>query len=227
MYINLIQQFGLDYEVAKNLARNYGDRAFLVADLAAANTDRWPFFGKLLVPHHSTIEAEVKYVCRFEYAQTIVDVIARRTRLSFLDCQSALEAIPKVGSLMQKELNWSSVRKEQEMKDAKEFLKQMGLGVITATLSVFNRDRIIQLKKQFNDHDPERTGTVNVHSIKKILKPLAYNMDVNQVLEEVVGSQTQVHFNEFLELVSAIEGKPSEVVESAGSLPIERSGGGL
>jgi glycerol-3-phosphate dehydrogenase len=34
MYIKLIQQFGLEMEVAKHLAESYGDRAWTVASMA-------------------------------------------------------------------------------------------------------------------------------------------------------------------------------------------------
>lgn len=35
MYIRLVQDFGLECEVAQHLAKSYGDRAFAVAKLAA------------------------------------------------------------------------------------------------------------------------------------------------------------------------------------------------
>ena len=38
------------------------------------------------------IAAEVVFACRHEYAESAVDVIARRLRLSFLDVKVALQA---------------------------------------------------------------------------------------------------------------------------------------
>lgn len=35
MYIRLVQDFGLECEVAQHLAKSYGDRAFAVAKMAA------------------------------------------------------------------------------------------------------------------------------------------------------------------------------------------------
>lgn len=35
MYIRLVQDFGLEFEVAQHLANSYGDRAFAVAKLAS------------------------------------------------------------------------------------------------------------------------------------------------------------------------------------------------
>lgn len=71
--------------------------------------------------------AEVTWACRREYAATAVDVIARRTRLSFLNSEAALEALPTVIDIMSKELGWDSKRQDQEFRDATRFLTSMGL----------------------------------------------------------------------------------------------------
>ena len=47
-----------------------------------------------------------------EYACTIIDVLARRTRLAFLDVQAAEEAIPRIAEIMAKELNWNKSRRK-------------------------------------------------------------------------------------------------------------------
>lgn len=51
MFIRLVQDFGLESEVAKHLSHTYGDRAFSVAKLASLTGRRWPigsyFKGKM------------------------------------------------------------------------------------------------------------------------------------------------------------------------------------
>lgn len=47
MYIRLVQDFGLDCEVAQHLAKSYGDRAFAVAKMASLT-------GKVTGKRHST-----------------------------------------------------------------------------------------------------------------------------------------------------------------------------
>ncbi|KAG5889079.1 hypothetical protein JTB14_004923 [Gonioctena quinquepunctata] len=42
MYIRLVQDFGLECEVAQHLAKSYGDRAFAVAKMASLTGKRWP-----------------------------------------------------------------------------------------------------------------------------------------------------------------------------------------
>ena len=54
-------------------------------------------------------------------------MISRRLRLSFLNAQAALEALPRVVDIMAEELNWNAVRKQQEMTRTTRFLQSMGL----------------------------------------------------------------------------------------------------
>ena len=77
--------------------------------------------------HPQVIEAEVRYAVRHEYAQTAVDVIARRCRLSFLNAQAALGALPRVVEIMAEDLNWSHSRQQAEIDRATKFLASMGL----------------------------------------------------------------------------------------------------
>lgn len=85
-------------------------------------------YRSLFSDHNNTvIEAEVRYAVRHEYALTATDVLARRTRLSFLNAQAALEALPRVVEIMAEELNWSRSRQLAEIKKTTVFLESMGL----------------------------------------------------------------------------------------------------
>lgn len=129
LFINLIQHFGIDVDVAKHLASDYGDRAWDVAALAAPtdNTEHYPLRGQRLSSLYPFIDGEVRYAVRSEYAQTAVDVLGRRTRLSFLNAQAALHALPKVIDIMGEELKWSQKRKDVEWKNTVHYLLSMGL----------------------------------------------------------------------------------------------------
>ena len=59
MYIRLVQDFGLECEVAQHLAKSYGDRAFAVAKMASLTGKRWPIIGKKIHPEFPYIDAEV------------------------------------------------------------------------------------------------------------------------------------------------------------------------
>lgn len=127
LFINLIQHYGIETEVAKHLTTAYGDRAWQVAALCAPTEQRFPVRGERIAELYPFVDGEVRYACRHEYAQTAVDVIARRCRLAFLNAQSALECLPKVIDLMAEELKWSDSRKQVEWKNSVSFLESMGL----------------------------------------------------------------------------------------------------
>ncbi|EPQ03417.1 Glycerol-3-phosphate dehydrogenase, mitochondrial [Myotis brandtii] len=111
LYIRLVQDYGLESEVAQHLASTYGDKAFEVAKMASVTGKRWPIVGVRLVSEFPYIEAEVKYGIK-EYACTAVDMISRRTRLAFLNVQAAEEALPRIVELMGRELNWNDAKKQ-------------------------------------------------------------------------------------------------------------------
>lgn len=127
MFIGLVQDFGMDTEVAKHLADSYGDRAWVLASIEDKTEMRWPIYGKRIIPNYPYIEAEVRYSVREEYACTAVDVLARRTRLAFLNAEAALDALPKVIELMAEELDWSKTRQQKEFNEGTQFLETMGL----------------------------------------------------------------------------------------------------
>ena len=102
--IRLIQEYGMESQIAEHLTASYGDRAPLVAELAGSTGRRWPVVGNRLSPGYPYIEAEVIYTIRHEMARTLVDVLARRTRLAFLNATAASDAIPRIASIMQTEL---------------------------------------------------------------------------------------------------------------------------
>ena len=119
LFIPLIQHFGVETEVAKHLVESYGDRAWKVASLCALTDQRFPARGERVSRLYPFVDGEIRYAVRHEYAQTAVDVIARRTRLSFLNAQAALEALPKVINIMSEELKWDKKREEVEWKESK------------------------------------------------------------------------------------------------------------
>jgi glycerol-3-phosphate dehydrogenase len=99
----------LDCDIATHLCAAYGDRAAEVATIG---------LHARLAPHHPFIEAEVVHAIEHEMAQTAMDVLARRTRLAFLDSEAAKAALPRVVELMAERLNWGAVRCEAERRVA-------------------------------------------------------------------------------------------------------------
>ena len=80
LYLPLIQKYGIDTDVARHLVESYGNRAWSVAEMTEVTGERWPVRGIRLSKMYRYIESEVRYACRNEYAETAIDVLARRTR---------------------------------------------------------------------------------------------------------------------------------------------------
>ncbi|XP_019875075.2 glycerol-3-phosphate dehydrogenase, mitochondrial isoform X1 [Aethina tumida] len=213
MYIRLVQDFGLECEVAQHLAKSYGDRAFTVAKMAALTGKRWPIIGKKLHPEFPYIDAEVRYGVR-EYAMTAIDMIARRVRLAFLNVQAAQEALPDIINIMAEELGWSEDEKKKQTQLATEFLhNEMGQNVNRAS-----RDKIpinlskeeIQLYiKRFQFIDKDRKGYVSINDIRRSLKQQGEEVageELHEILREIdTNMNGQVELDEYLQMMSAIK----------------------
>ncbi|KAF8222388.1 DAO-domain-containing protein [Tricholoma matsutake] len=121
MFIGLIQQFGLDTDVAKHLSDNYGDRAWTVCSYPSSPPNQ------RLSPHHPFITQEITYAIHHEYAQTATDVLSRRTRLAFLNVHDARDAVPLVVDVMAGELGWGYKERKRQVIGALAYLETMGL----------------------------------------------------------------------------------------------------
>ncbi|XP_078700502.1 glycerol-3-phosphate dehydrogenase, mitochondrial-like isoform X1 [Branchiostoma floridae x Branchiostoma belcheri] len=213
MFIRLVQDFGLENEVAQHLAHTYGDKAFDVAKLAQMTGKRWPVVGKRLVEDFPYLEAEVKYAAK-EYACTAIDVIARRTRLAFQNVQAAETALPTIIRILGQELGWSKQRCKEEEEAAKEFLyMEMGgkahldvRALITPDTNLPAAD-IERYTKRFNKVAGAK-GFITHVDLGNIIQNLGIDISDDQLhdmLEEVDTNRNgQVELDEFLQLMSSV-----------------------
>lgn len=225
--VRLIQQFGLEVvlvfgcccakpeltilvvnlsqtDVAKHLMDTYGDRAWAVCSMAEPTGLRWPVHGTRLDASYPYIDAEVKWACRREFAMTAEDIIARRTRLSFLNAEAALDVLPKVIDMMASELNWTETDKENQFKSALAFLESMGISharVNSLTFddvrngrhklqlsleddlisrTVFTVEELADLKQKFTELDQDGDGGISDQDLQVSMSRLGFG-DVPKV----------------------------------------------
>ncbi|KAK0181922.1 hypothetical protein PV327_000103 [Microctonus hyperodae] len=202
MYIRLVQDFGLECEVAQHLANSYGDRAFPVAKMASLTGKRWPIIGKKIHPEFPYIDAEIRYGCR-EYARSAIDMIARRLRLAFLNVQAAQEALPAIIDIMAEELNWSAEEKKKQHKEASSFLaNEMGQMVNRASRDKIpinlTKDEIQLYIKRFQIIDKDRKGYVSINDIRRGLKTLGIKLNENEL--HLLLSEIDIQYNGQMEL---------------------------
>ncbi|XP_036400833.1 glycerol-3-phosphate dehydrogenase, mitochondrial [Megalops cyprinoides] len=249
MYIRLVQDYGLEIEVAQHLASTYGGRAFEVAKMAHVTGKRWPIVGKRLVSEFPYIESEVLYAIK-EYACTAIDVIARRTRLGFLNVQAADEALPRIVELMGRQLGWSEQKQKEELDGAKKFLYyEMGYKSRSEQLTHTSEitlppPEVERYKKRFHKFDKENKGFITTVDVQQVLESIGVQIDENtlhEILNEVdLNKNGQVELDEFLQLMSAVrKGHVSdsrlamlmktveESLEQREPVSVDRSGGGV
>jgi len=106
--LELSNKYGFTADIASYLHRTYGDQADQVAELAGEGS------AVRLVESHPVLEAEVLYAVRYELAERVIDVLARRMPLALLDTDAARKATPRVLEIMAEELGWNQQRCEAE-----------------------------------------------------------------------------------------------------------------
>lgn len=100
----------------------YGSDAPAVQALIAAH----PHGGEVLHPRLAVRNAEVVWAVRNEMARTVDDVLARRTRALVLDARAAMDAAPRVASIMAEELG----RDESWQRDQVDAFTTMAAGYV-------------------------------------------------------------------------------------------------
>ena len=106
--LELSKKYGFAPDIAAYLNRTYGDQADQVAQLAKAG------YAARLVENHPVLEAEILYAARYELAERVIDVLARRTPLALLDTEAAKQAATRVQEIMATELEWDQQRCDEE-----------------------------------------------------------------------------------------------------------------
>ncbi|XP_033728264.1 glycerol-3-phosphate dehydrogenase, mitochondrial-like isoform X2 [Pecten maximus] len=251
-FIRLVQDFGLENDVAQHLASTYGDKAFKVAKLASLTGKRWPVVGKRLHEEFPYIEAEVRYAVK-EYACRAIDVLARRTRLTFCNVHAAEEALPRIVEIMAEELKWDKKKQKDEIEHARTFLRrEMGLDLGTGAKNVpinFTKDEINLYVKRFKTLDSDHKGYITVNDLRKYFKRIGERVTEDQlhdILNEVdLNKNAQVDLGEFLQLVkfksstrlmSALKSghvansrfaQVTQMMQERDKISVERSGGGV
>jgi glycerol-3-phosphate dehydrogenase len=99
-------------ETAARWVASYGSDALDVASSADG-----PDALSLVAPDVPLTVAEVQYAIRHEMALTLVDVLERRTRLSYFATETARAAGPAVAAIAARELGWDTGRIQREVDD--------------------------------------------------------------------------------------------------------------
>lgn len=98
-------------DTATHLVETYGSEAASVAALIVEDAT----LGEALVPGLPYRAAEAIHAVRHEYALTLEDVLARRTRALLLDADATAGAAPAVAALIAPELGWDDIETRRQV----------------------------------------------------------------------------------------------------------------
>ena len=104
--------------LAQCLAR-YGVEVGRVLELVTSD----PSLARRVCPHHDYIEAELVHAFRHEFACTITDILARRTRIAWSSCQG-LDLLSTLMALLQRYGGLSRAQVTRQVEAYHHFLLQ-------------------------------------------------------------------------------------------------------
>jgi len=100
------KEYCLSADVARHLAGKFGANALQILKLLNEN----PSWKERIATELPIIQAEIVHCIRNEMAETIEDLLARRTGAQMYSWSEAVQAAPVVAALLAAELNWDSSR---------------------------------------------------------------------------------------------------------------------
>src|SRR5205823_3170171 len=105
------ERLGVEAGLLDHLVRRYGGEARTIVAMLEAD----PELGRPMLPGFPHVRAEAVYAARYEMAQTLEDVLSRRTRALLFGREVAAGHALQVARLMAPELGWSTERVEREV----------------------------------------------------------------------------------------------------------------
>jgi len=121
------KEYSLPADVAKHLAGKFGSTALEALQLLQEN----PAWNRRIAAGLPVIEAEIIFCIRSEMAETIEDLLARRTGAQLHGWTEAIEAAPRVAELLAQEKHWEPGRPASAVSEyttkISAFLDELGL----------------------------------------------------------------------------------------------------
>jgi glycerol-3-phosphate dehydrogenase len=121
------KEYSLPADVARHLAGKFGTRALEILELLNEN----PSWNRRITTRLPAIEAEIVFCIRYEMAETIEDLLARRTGSQFYGWKEAIEAAPRAAELLAQEKHWEASRTAAALSEyttkIRTFLNELGL----------------------------------------------------------------------------------------------------
>uniref|UniRef100_A0A7S4VR92 glycerol-3-phosphate dehydrogenase n=1 Tax=Alexandrium monilatum TaxID=311494 RepID=A0A7S4VR92_9DINO len=212
--VRLSQRFDLAFDVAQHLAKNYGTRATDVLQCVEEDKVKgsrsglykhYPrlYEGAAATTGYPYLEAEVRYAMDHEYACTPADILARRTRLAFLNSTAARLSLPRVVEIMAERFGWDQARQLEEHEKAERVLARDFAGPAPNKQGATLRTACTaDVKDIFDKIDTTSRGSLSKEGIDKAAKELGFPLTVSELQQAMnemdVHKKGEVSFPEFL-----------------------------
>lgn len=108
---------------AQRLWRSYGANWAMLAELFTENPD----LARPVMDGIDVLRAELVWAARHEMAQSLLDVLARRTHLALLDQNQAREVAPLAAHLIAAELGWDEAEIERQLARYEQQVEQFSV----------------------------------------------------------------------------------------------------
>jgi len=210
--VTLSQKYDLAYDIALHLSRNYGTRAADVlkyVDQHSIKSSRSGLYkhypriyeGAAATTGYPYLEAEIIYAIENEFAVTACDIVARRTRLAYLNATAARLALPRVVEIMGGHLGWNEARRRKEIETCEALLAKDFAGPVPNKKGAVLRTACTaDVKDVFDKLDVQKRGALSREGIGSAAEALGFPLsDLNKAMTEM-GADTngEVNFPKFL-----------------------------
>ncbi|MFZ9222240.1 MAG: glycerol-3-phosphate dehydrogenase/oxidase [Candidatus Nanopelagicaceae bacterium] len=124
----LASEYGLSEQAIRHLLDRYGSEIVTLLEL----TRKKPELKSKMNPNLEYLKVEAVYAVEFEGARNLIDIIDRRTRISFESDDHGLGVAKDIAEILAKHLGWSGTEKKKQIEEFKNHVKAERAALLTS-----------------------------------------------------------------------------------------------
>ena len=124
----LASEYGLSEQAIRHLLDRYGSEIVTLLELTGKN----PELKSKMNPNLEYLKVEAVYAVEFEGARNLIDIIDRRTRISFESDDHGLGVAKDIAEILAKHLGWSGTEKKKQIEEFKNHVKAERAALLTS-----------------------------------------------------------------------------------------------
>ncbi|MEY2822492.1 MAG: hypothetical protein RLZZ485_128 [Actinomycetota bacterium] len=124
----LASEYGLSEQAIRHLLDRYGSEIVTLLEL----TRKKPELKSKINPNLEYLKVEAVYAVEFEGARNLIDIIDRRTRISFESDDHGLGVAKDIAEILAKHLGWSGTEKKKQIEEFKNHVNAERAALLTS-----------------------------------------------------------------------------------------------